>query len=149
MAKTLTKTLTDQSMRAWARFVRVEEALLAAVEAALKAAGLPPLVWYDVLLELAREPSGRLRHRDLHARMLLAKYNLSRLIDRMSVEKLVAREPNDEDARGAYIQIMASGQAMRRRMWSVYGRAIAKNFARRLDAADLEDLQRILDKLAP
>ena len=149
MAKTLTKTLTDKSVRAWARFVRVEEALLAAVEAALKSAGLPPLVWYDVLVELAREPSGRLRHRDLHARMLLAKYNLSRLIDRMTAEHLVAREPNDEDGRGAYIQITPSGQAMRRRMWSVYGRAIAKNFARRLDAADLEDLQRILDKLAP
>jgi DNA-binding MarR family transcriptional regulator len=143
----MARTLTDASVRVWARLIRVEQELLDAVEVALKAAKLPPLVWYDVLLELAREPDGRLRHRDLHARMLLAKYNLSRLVDRMSAAKLVSREPIDDDARGAYIQITAAGRAMRSRMWSVYGRAIAKNFSARLDRTDIENLDRILGKL--
>ena len=145
----MARTLTDDSVRVWARLIRVEQVLLDAVEAALKAAKLPPLVWYDVLLELAREPDGRLRHRDLYARMLLAKYNLSRLVDRMSAAKLVSREPIDDDARGAYIQITTAGRAMRSRMWSVYGRAIAKNFSARLDRDDIDDLSRILHKLRP
>jgi DNA-binding MarR family transcriptional regulator len=145
----MARTLTDDSVRVWARLIRVEQKLLDAVEAALKAAKLPPLVWYDVLLELAREPDGRLRHRDLYARMLLAKYNLSRLVDRMSAAKLVSREAIDDDARGAYIQITTAGRAMRSRMWSVYGRAIAKNFSARLDRDDIDDLSRILEKLRP
>jgi DNA-binding MarR family transcriptional regulator len=145
----MARTLTDDSVRVWARLIRVEQVLLDAVEAALKAAKLPPLVWYDVLFELAREPDGRLRHRDLYARMLLAKYNLSRLVDRMSAAKLVSREPIDDDARGAYIQITTAGRAMRSRMWSVYGRAIAKNFSARLDRDDIDDLSRILHKLRP
>jgi hypothetical protein len=52
--------------------------LLDRIEGDLKLARLPPLLWYDVLLELVREPGERLRHRDLHRRMLLAKYNLQR-----------------------------------------------------------------------
>jgi len=145
----MARTLTNTTVQVWAQFIRVEQELLDAVEAALKAAGLPPLVWYDALLELAREPSGRLRHRDLHPRMLLAKYNLSRVIDRMGAEGLVAREPIDDDARGAYIQITASGRRMVRRMWSVYGRVISENFASRLATSDIDDLGRVLDKLRP
>jgi hypothetical protein len=38
---------------------------------------------------------------------------------------------------------------MRSRMWSVYGRAIAKNFSARLDRDDIDDLSRILHKLRP
>ena len=94
----------------WARFIRAEQRLLEAVEADLGPLD-SPLVWYDVALELSRAPDGRLRPRDLQARVLLAKYNLSRLIDRMAGDGLVARAPVAEDARGAYIAITESGTA--------------------------------------
>jgi len=58
--------------------VRAEQALLYRIEGDLNLARLPPLLWYDVLLELVREPGERLRHRDLLRRMLLAKYNRQR-----------------------------------------------------------------------
>jgi DNA-binding MarR family transcriptional regulator len=147
MLGVMTKKLSDETVRVWAQFVRVEQELLERVEADLKAVGLPPLVWYDVLLELAREPGGRLRHRDLHARMLLAKYNLSRLIDRMVAEGLVSREPVDDDARGAYIRVTDAGRKMQRRIWLAYGRAISQHFAELLDDADVQQLGRILSKL--
>jgi DNA-binding MarR family transcriptional regulator len=141
------RKLSHAAVDVWARFIRAEHRLLEAVEADLKAAGLPPLVWYDVALELARAPDGRLRHRDLQARVLLAKYNLSRLIDRMAGDGLVARAPVAEDARGAYIAITEAGRQLQRRMWPVYERSIARHFAAHLDEGDLTELGRILAKL--
>ena len=143
----MSRKLSGATVEVWARFIRAEQRLLEAVEADLKAAGLPPLVWYDVALELSRAPDGRLRHRDLQARVLLAKYNLSRLIDRMAGDGLVARAPVAEDARGAYIAVTEAGRRLQRRMWPVYGRSIARHFAAHLDEGDLTELGRILAKL--
>lgn len=117
------------------------------IETDLKAAELPPLVWYDVLLELVREPAGRLRHRDLYQRMLLAKYNLSRLLDRMQAEDLIERQPVDDDGRGEFVLLTTKGRDLQKRVWPVYRRAIGRRFSGRLTGDDVEDLLRILQKL--
>jgi DNA-binding MarR family transcriptional regulator len=138
---------SEAAIRAWARLVRVEQLLMACIETDLKAAELPPLVWYDVLLELVREPEGRLRHRDLHQRMLLAKYNLSRLLDRMQAEGLIERQPVEDDGRGEFVLLTTKGRDLQKRMWPVYRRAIGRRFSGRLSGDDVEDLLRILQKL--
>lgn len=138
---------SEAAIRAWARLVRVEQYLTDGIEADLKAAELPPLVWYDVLLELVREPEGRLRHRDLHQRMLLAKYNLSRLLDRMQAEELIDRQPVDDDGRGEFVLLTTKGRDLQKRVWPVYRRAIGRRFSGRLSGSDVEDLLRILQKL--
>jgi DNA-binding MarR family transcriptional regulator len=140
--------LPEKTVAAWARLIRAEQALLDRVEADLKAEGLPPLVWYDVLLELRRSAEGRLRHRDLAARMLLAKHNLSRLVDRMAADGLLERLPVEDDGRGAHICLSRKGAELQRRMWPVYARSIARHFANRLDDDDIADLTRVLAKLA-
>src|ERR1700730_17448913 len=139
---------TEAAVQAWARLVRDEQALLDRIEEDLKSAGLPPLVWYDVLLELVREPGDRLRHRDLHRRMLLAKYNLSRLLDRMEANGLIGRQPVNDDARGEYVRVTTRGRDMQNRMWPVYRRAIAKHFSGRLSIDDIDQLLRILSKVS-
>jgi DNA-binding MarR family transcriptional regulator len=139
--------VSKEAVRAWARLIRVEQALLQRVEKDIKSAGLPPLEWYDVLLELDRADDGRLRHRELHPRLLLAKYNLSRLIDRMEAEGLVRREPCEDDARGADIAITRKGRALRRRMWPVYEAAIDRHFASKLSQVDVGVLCRLLQNL--
>ena len=48
-----------------------------AVEARLKAADLPPLGWYDVLLELEKAGEAGLRPFELQARLLLPQYGVS------------------------------------------------------------------------
>src|SRR5947209_20067851 len=89
---------SDAVIRAWARLVRAQQAVLAAVEAELKAAGFPPLAWYDVLLELSRKDEG-LRPFALEQELLLAQYNLSRLLDRLESAGYVERRPCPDDAR--------------------------------------------------
>jgi DNA-binding MarR family transcriptional regulator len=139
---------TEAAVQAWARLVRIEQALLDRIEEDLKSAGLPPLVWYDVLLELVREPGDRLRHRDLHRRMLLAKYNLSRLLDRMEADGLIGRQPVNDDARGEYVRVTTRGRDTQKRMWPVYRRAIARHFSSRLSIVDIDQLLRILSKVS-
>ena len=74
---------SQQIVQAWARLLKAERLALARVETALKQAGLPPLAWYDVLLELERAGEAGLRPFELERALLLAQYNLSRLLDRI------------------------------------------------------------------
>src|SRR5215813_5877753 len=115
---------SEVAVTAWARLVRAEQTVLGKIEAALKAADLPPLAWYDVLLELGRAENGRLRPLELERRTLLTQYNASRLIDRMEKAGLVERLPHPEDGRGQLVAITAEGRALQKRIWRIYGPAI-------------------------
>src|SRR6476646_3170698 len=98
--------------RAWVRLMRARDAVLGAIERDLKAAGLPPLAWYDVLWELVRAPDGRLRPLEIERETLLAQYNLSRLLDRLEKAGLIAREPCPDDARGQWVVLTEKGRAI-------------------------------------
>jgi DNA-binding MarR family transcriptional regulator len=140
---------SETAITAWARLLRAAETALDGVQQDLKRAGLPPLAWYDVLLELGRESRrGKgLRQRDLQAEMLLTSYNLSRLIDRMETKGLVRREPCVEDGRGALVVVTDKGRALKRRMWPIYAKAIAARFSERFAEAELAALAELLRKL--
>ena len=132
---------SEAAVLAWARLVRAHQAALSTVEAALKAAGHPPLEWYDVLLELER--AGPLRPRDLQARLLLAQSNVSRLLDRMVAAGAVERRSCDDDGRGHLVAATVAGRELRRRMWPAYAGAIETAVGSRLkddEAGMLADL---------
>ena len=131
-------TPNELTVQCWARLVRGQQLLLERVEADLKAAGLPPLRWYDVLLELHRARPKGLRQFEIGAAVLLSKYNVSRLLDRLEEEGLLVRQPCEEDGRGAQVQITAQGRALLRRMWPVYGAAIEEYFGRHFTQTDLQ-----------
>jgi DNA-binding MarR family transcriptional regulator len=112
----------DPYERAWVAIQRFGPALLERVETELKAAGFPALEYYDVLWAIERE--GPLRQRDLAAHMLIARYSISRLIDRMAAEGLVERRECPNDARGQVVHATAKGLRLRKSMWAVYGAAL-------------------------
>jgi DNA-binding MarR family transcriptional regulator len=141
----MAKTQPSESVvKAWARLTRAQQLALAAIEAALKKAGLPPLSWYDALLELERAGEKGLRPFELEREMLLAQYNLSRLIERLSRAGYVSRQVCKDDGRGQVLLITPAGRAMRRRMWSVYGPAIQAAIGTRLSEAEIERLTAVL-----
>ena len=134
-------------VRAWARLMKAQQVALGAVEHDLKGAGLPPLVWYDVLLEVERAGGEGLRPFELERAMLLAQYNLSRLIDRIARAGYVERRHCEDDGRGQMIAITETGKAMRRKMWPVYGRAIAAAVGTRLSPKEAETLAGLLGRI--
>ncbi len=137
---------SDTAVTAWARLLRTSQTLLAKVEHGLKQEGLPPLVWYDVLLELQGEKTG-LRQFELQERMLLTQYNLSRLLDRIAAAGHLDRRPCPEDGRGQIYRITPSGRALLRKMWPVYRGLISEHFAEHLSESDCRSLARLLSKL--
>ena len=127
--------------------MRAQRVLLAAIESDLKAAGLPPLAWYDVLLELKRAERGRLRPYEIEDRALLEQHNLSRLLDRMEKRGVVRREVHPDDARGRWVCLTPSGRALQSEMWKVYGAAIQRHLGSRLDEARAGQLAALLANL--
>lgn len=133
---------------AWVHLVRAEEAVVAAVEAEVKAAGLPPLAWYDVMLELSRPQSAPgLRQNELERRLLFRQYNLSRLLDRLEEANYVERRQCPEDGRGQVVVATAAGRNFQKKMWPVYRDAIARHFASKLTNKEAAELGRLLEKL--
>lgn len=139
--------LSEEAATAWARLVRVSQVVLSRVEADLKAAGFPPLSWYDALLELERAKPEGLRPYQLQERMLLAQYNLSRLTDRLKKAGYIEREECPKDGRGQVLKVTEKGCALLRSMWLVYRRAIVAHFADKLDANETAALALTLMKL--
>ena len=115
-----TRKPTEIEIVAWARLLKASAKLLAFVERDLKEAGLPPLAWYDALLELHRARPHGLRPGDLQQEMLLPQYNVSRLVDRLEASGYAVRRPHPQDGRGQVLQITETGTDLIKRMWDVY-----------------------------
>jgi DNA-binding MarR family transcriptional regulator len=139
--------LTETHVSAWAGMVRASERILQAVEEELKTAGLPPLSWYDLLLELRRaEPVG-LRPYQLQSAMLIPQSNMSRLIDRVAKAGYAERRSCDEDERGQIISITPDGKALQQKMWPNYRSVLEREFAAKLAEGEAERLAKLLHPL--
>jgi DNA-binding MarR family transcriptional regulator len=134
--------------RIWIALSRAGRRAVTEIERALKDAGLPPLAWYDALWELEKAGPEGLRPFELERAMLFEQYNLSRLADRLMKAGHVVRHAAPEDGRGHRLAITPAGRDIRRRMWAVYGPAIASAIGGRLDDGDAETLAALLGKLA-
>jgi DNA-binding MarR family transcriptional regulator len=137
---------TDAAVTAWVRLVKASRQVLGAVEVDLKKAGLPPLGWYDALLEL-RRAEAPLRPIELEGRLLLAQHNVSRLIDRLAAAGYVERQPCEEDGRGHVIALTPGGRDVLRRTWPVYRAAIQRHVGDKLSNGQSATLGRLLGQL--
>lgn len=141
MAKPAAMTLL-----AWTRLLRAADLASQHCAATLRAAGLPPPEWYDVLLALDR--SGPQRPRALQAALATEQYSLSRLIERIVKAGFVTRTPCPDDARGHTLDLTPEGKAMRAAMWPVYAEAIEAALGARVDDEDRAALASLLAPLA-
>lgn len=138
----MAKKLSDVETRAWVTFVKSQQIVLEKVDKDLKDYGFPPLSWYDVLLELDKTQDGRLRQNELGELILLSKYNVSRLLDRLEKQGLVRREQCKEDTRGNFAVITNKGKKLRKDMWPVYYKSINEHF---LSNFSKQELKKIID----
>lgn len=131
----------------WARLLATHALLLGAMQQRLKQAELPPLEWYDLLWALEQAPEHRLRMGELAEKLLLTRFNATRLVDRLEQEGLVSRQKAKDDRRGAEAVLTARGAALRKKMWPVYRKAIDELFNRHLSAGQHEALQKMLERV--
>jgi DNA-binding MarR family transcriptional regulator len=138
-----------ERLAAWRLLLEAHAAVVDRLGRELEAECGLPLTWYDVLVQLASAPEGRLRMRDLARAVLLSRSGLTRLVDRMEASGMVCREAHPSDGRGAFAVLTPAGRAALRRAAPVHLRGIDAHFARHLsdaDAAALRDaLSRVVD----
>lgn len=138
---------TETEADAWVGLVKAQQVLLDKVEEGLKKSGFPPLSWYDVLWELDRADGGSLRLNDIGKRVLLDKYNVTRLVQRLEKEGLVSRSQCPVDARGVFACITDKGKKLRRRMWPVYEKVVRENFLCKFSAKELHELKNLIERI--
>lgn len=136
------------TVQAWIGLATASRLVFERVEADLKAAGLPPLAWYDALLEIERAGEDGIRPMELQDRLLLPQYGTSRLLDRLAAAGLTERLACAKDRRGFSVRISADGRDMRRKMWPVYARALGATMGAALDRAETDTLTALLSRVS-
>lgn len=139
----------DWQLAAWRSFLRTHAHLVRRLEQDLQAHRKIGLGSYDVLVQLAEAPSHRLRMSELAEAVLLSRSGLTRLVDRMQREGLVERQPDPGDARGLFTVLTRAGLKALREASVVHLAGIDTLFVQRLDAAELAEIARLMDKLEP
>ena len=141
--------LSARELAVWRTFLRVHASVTRRLEHDLLAEHDLPLASYDVLVQLAEAPDGRLRMTDLADRVLLSRSGLTRLVDRLAADGLVARESCPSDARGTFTVITEAGRIRLRTAAPTHLRGIQEYVTNRLDAGELDMVGRLLRKLVP
>ena len=138
---------TNQQIAAWRAFLTVHARITEILERELEAERELPLGWYDVLVQLSEVEDGRLRMHNLAQLVLLSRAGLTRLVDRMARASLVERVPCEDDRRGTYVVMTASGARALGAAAPVHLRGVHEHFVRHLDAAELKTLEASMNRI--
>ena len=141
--------LDQTELGAWRGFLRVHSALLRELDSDLAATNDLPLRSYEVLLLLEDAPGRRLRMSDLSRSVLVSPSGVTRLVDRLEREGLVARERCPEDGRGYNAVLTEAGDARLRQARATHLAGVRRLFLDKLGDADLLQLAAYWDKLVP
>jgi DNA-binding MarR family transcriptional regulator len=132
---------------AWRAFLRAHASILRELAGDLATSTGLTLGDFDVLAQLA-EAGGELRMTDLASRAFSSRSAMTRRIDRLVDEGLVGRGSSDADARGVVVELTEAGVRRLRETVPVHLRGVGRLFVDKLEPAELETLQRLLERLA-
>ncbi|MEO3414976.1 MarR family transcriptional regulator [Roseovarius sp. CAU 1744] len=138
---------SETAVKTWINLARAYGTAMTEINEALAANGLPPLIWYDILLELERAGDDGLRPYELEHALLLKQYRVSRLVDRIARDGYLRRQSCDDDRRGKRLVITDEGRALRRSMWQIYGAKIHALVGHKLSDAQSRKLAALLAEL--
>ena len=138
----------QRGLGAWQSLIRAHAALMRELATDLVTTTGLSLGDFDVLAQLARA-GGELRMSDLAARVFSSRSGMTRRIDRLVTEGLVARCSADADARGVVVALTDAGLARLRDAMPIHLRKVSELFSERLDDQELDVLEHALDKVTP
>ncbi len=137
----------SKHLDAWSTFLKSFNSIHQWMQQEMKHADLPSLEVYDVLWTLEQSPEHALRFSDLGERVILDRYNVTRLADKLEEQGLIQRKRCPKDRRGVYAALTAKGLETRKEMWKTYKKLIQDGFSGKLTQTDHADLMRILKKV--
>jgi DNA-binding MarR family transcriptional regulator len=145
---TRSSTLSEGGVRAWKAFLRANSRLTADLDQQLRREHGIALGDLDVLIQLSESPGG-LRMCDLAHEIVLSPSGLSRRVDRLERDGLVARRRAKEDGRTVETRLTADGKRILTTLRKAHRAAVKERFADHFSAAELESLADLLERLTP
>jgi DNA-binding MarR family transcriptional regulator len=141
--------LSPAELRAWGGLVSAHRCLVKRLDAQLEAEHGVPLTSFEVLHRLSEAQDGKLRMHDIASSVLLSRSGLTRLIDRLERDGLVARCSCENDARGAYAVITEAGRKKATDASAAHLAGIRELFVAHYTEAELDLLGGLLERLLP
>lgn len=139
----------DHTQRLWSALVSVYQPVLREVVTVLERDAGIDSGTYSALAYL-EQAGGRMRMRAL-AELMRVRYSqpgLSRLVQRMEADGMVARDVDPDDRRGTVVSLTRAGRSRFRRAHDVYDAALDEHLGGRLSPAATASLTRALQDLA-
>jgi MarR family transcriptional regulator, 2-MHQ and catechol-resistance regulon repressor len=103
---------------------------------------------YEVLLLLSREPENSMRRIDLSREVRLSPSGITRMLDRLEANGLVAKGSCAEDARVTYAVLTDAGMRKLQECSSDHFAAIERLVGERLSDDEIESLDALLERLS-
>ena len=140
--------LDEREMSAWHALIRAHARVVRRLEAELEAEQGLSLPAYEVLAHLSEAPEHRLRMSELAAFAILTPSGLTRLVDKLVREGLVARERCATDARVVYAVLTADGLRRLTAAYPTHLRGVRQHLIDHLDREQLTALAAALGPIA-
>src|SRR4051812_4032177 len=137
----------ESELRTWIRFLTTHSAITRELEARLMGAHGLTLSDYDVLVQLARAPERKLRNIELAKAVVLTRSGVTRLVDGLERDGLVARASCPDDKRGTLVAITDEGVARLRSAAETQIQGVRELFLEKLGQEGLAQMDALLSQL--
>lgn len=141
--------LSPDEDAAWKGLLRINVRLLKELDEDLLRSHHLSLSSYDVLIQLALAPGRRLRMTSLAEEVLMSPSGVTRVVDQLQRDGLVAREQRDDDARSFDAVLTPEGRKRLRAANQTHLGRVRALFLNRLSEAQLGQLGDIWDTVDP
>jgi DNA-binding MarR family transcriptional regulator len=141
--------LDELERRAWRAFLIAHARVARRLEAELLARNDLPLAEFDVLFQLDMADGHRLRMNELANRVVLSRAGITRLVDRLAADGLVARLRCADDARGTYAVLTDLGRHRLDEARPGHFEAVRRYFLAAFSRPELAALSGLLDRSFP
>src|SRR2546423_7930368 len=132
----------------WRAFLQAHARLFRRLDDELRQEHGLSLPEYEALMHIGRAPDRRLRMSVLAQQVLLSKSGVTRLVDRLVADGLVARSACSSDARGAEAVLKPAGLDRLRAAAGTHLRGIDRYFVSALSPDDLDTISRTMQSVS-
>jgi DNA-binding MarR family transcriptional regulator len=144
-----TGELSSLELHAWRGLLRAHAALVKELDAELDERHGMPLSSYEVLIVLRSAPERRLRMSDLAQTVVLSRSGVTRLVDRLEREGLLARVTCLSDGRGCFAALTDKGEETLDRVRPTHLAGVRERFIRHFSEDELALMAEFWDRVAP
>ncbi|MGN6475130.1 MAG: MarR family winged helix-turn-helix transcriptional regulator [Mycobacteriales bacterium] len=148
MAEPAQRPLDEREMSAWHALIRSHNRVMRRLEAELEAEQGLSLPAYEVLAHLSEAPDQRLRMSELAVHAVLSPSGLTRLVDKLARDGLVARHRCEADARVIFAVLTPQGLGRLEAAYPIHLRGVREHFLDHLSAQQCDALADALGGLS-